>query len=213
MRHVFRDMAGLTSPNRMFTAGTVVLAVFFGHSGVANAHLVSTELGPFYDGAAHPLVSPQDLLTILGLAILAAFGGAPSGRRLVVSLTLSWAMGLGIGFALVDSQVDMRFVSPAVVFLLGLAGVFKWQIPWGFLVGATSLLGLARGVMNGTAARNADGLWLSVIGITLGVFVLVTLLTGGSTWLARRPAAVVLRVAGSWIAAIGLLMLGWEFRA
>jgi hydrogenase/urease accessory protein HupE len=190
----------------------VVAAVAVVFSQAANAHLVSTELGPLYDGAAHPLVSPQDLLTILGLAILAAHGGAISGRRLIVSLTLAWATGVCIGFAAVHGPLEFPVAAAAVILILGILGVSRLRIPSGVLVSASTFLGLARGVMNGSAARNADGQWLSVLGIALGIFVLCTLLTGGGKWLENRRFAVALRVIGSWIAAIGLLMLGWELR-
>lgn len=204
---------GLVFSGRTKAFRAVVAAVVLGHTRAANAHLVSTDLGPFYDGAAHPLVSPQDMLTILGLSILAAYGGAISGRRLVVSLTLAWAAGVCVGFAVVDGPLEFPIATSSVILLLGILGLFKLLVPSGVLISVSAFIGLARGVMNGSAARSADGQWLSVLGIVLGVFVLGALLTGGSKWLDDRRTAVVLRVIGSWIAAIGLLMLGWELRS
>ena len=83
----------------------------------------------------------------------------------------------------------------------------------GGLVAAAIGLGLVRGVMNGADARAADGSWLSVLGIATGTLVICILSTGLGSWIAGRRAAVVLRVASSWIAAIGLLMLGWQLSA
>ena len=203
---------GIVFPNRKNAVRAVIAAVVVVSSRAANAHLVSTDLGPFYDGAAHPLVSPQDLLTILGLAILAAYGGAASGRRLIVSLTLAWATGVCIGFAAVHGPMEFPVATAVVILILGVLGVSRMRVPLGILVPASAFLGLARGVMNGSAARDADGQWLSILGVVLGVFVLGTLLTGGGKWLENRRFAVVLRVIGSWIAAIGLLMLGWELK-
>lgn len=210
MIHFPRKIVGIVIPNRKNAVRAVVTAVVVVSSRAANAHLVSTELGPLYDGAAHPLVSPQDLLTILGLAILASYGGATSGRRLIVSLTLAWGTGVGIGFAALDGQLEFPVATAAVILLFGILGLSRIRVPSGVLVPASAFIGLARGVMNGSAARAADGQWLSVVGVSLGVLVLGVILTGCCTWVAKRPAAVVLRVVGSWIAAIGLLMLGWE---
>ncbi len=193
----------------MATAATMI--VVLAHE--AHAHLVSTELGPFYDGAAHALVSPQDLLTILGFAILAAYVGADAGRRLLFMLTLGWGAGVIVGFAAAAGQWEMPIGTAIVTLLLGVNGLLKMRIPAGILVWAAAVIGLVRGVMNGSAARTADGQWLSVVGIAIGVFVLAALLTGFSVWLEKRHATVILRVAGSWIAAIGLLMLGWELRS
>ncbi len=54
---------------------------------------------------------------------------------------------------------------------------------------------------------------LFVAGVTTAVFVLVTLLGGHVVSLRAAWARVAVRVAGSWITAIGLLMLGWTARA
>jgi len=45
------------------------------------------------------------------------------------------------------------------------------------------------------------------------VFVLVALFAALATRLRTTAARIALRVAGSWIAAIGLLMLGWLARS
>src|SRR5262249_60944076 len=43
----------------------------------AAAHLNSTGLGPVYDGGAHFLASPEDLLAVFALGLLAGARGAP----------------------------------------------------------------------------------------------------------------------------------------
>ena len=47
----------------------------------AEAHLNSTGMGPFYDGVMHFLMSPEDLVPVLALALLAGLRGASYGRR------------------------------------------------------------------------------------------------------------------------------------
>jgi len=148
---------------------TAALAI----GGEASAHLVSSDLGPFYDGAAHPLVSPEDTLAILGLALVAARGGPAAGRAVLGGVTAGWMIGVVAGFLAADST---------------------WSAPTG---SAIALL-----VLGSLAAA-----WRR-----LPVAVLATLLTGGAVALERRGASMVLRVAGSWIAAAGLLMLGWALR-
>ena len=46
----------------------------------AEAHLNSTGMGPLYDGAAHFLTSPGDLLSVLALALFAGLRGAGARR-------------------------------------------------------------------------------------------------------------------------------------
>jgi hypothetical protein len=50
------------------------------------------------------------------------------------------------------------------------------------------------------------------MGIATGVFVTVALVTAYVVSLRVAWARVAVRVAGSWIAAIGLLMLGWALQ-
>ena len=62
---------------------------------VAMAHLVTSGLGPFYDGALHLVISPDDLLGLLAVTLLAGLCGARAGRLTVIFLPFSWfAAGL-----------------------------------------------------------------------------------------------------------------------
>ena len=69
---------------------------------IARAHLTDTGLGPIYDGIAHLLLSFDDLLPVLALAMLAGLNGAPAGRLLLFVLPVAWLAG-GISGALVGS--------------------------------------------------------------------------------------------------------------
>ena len=50
----------------------------------AHAHLVNTAFGGFYDGMLHLLVTPADLLLVLGLGLLAGQAGRESARPLLL---------------------------------------------------------------------------------------------------------------------------------
>jgi hypothetical protein len=60
--------------------------------------------------------------------------------------------------------------------------------------------------------RDANAV-LALTGIGSGCFVIVALTAALAVKLRATRARIVVRVAGSWIAAVGLLMLGWAFRA
>ncbi|MCA9285302.1 MAG: HupE/UreJ family protein [Phycisphaerales bacterium] len=201
-------MSARTSFGMAITAfGAILCAV-----QPASAHLVSTELGPFYDGAAHPLVTPDDLLTILGLAALAAFGGPASGRRLLVALVVGWSVGLVLAFGLAHREWQAPIATACTLLVLGVATLLKVPVPTLLLVAVGAVIGLARGALNGSAARMADGQWLSIVGIAAGVFALTCMSAALGVVLEKRGWSIALRVGGSWIAAIGLLLLGWQLR-
>ena len=89
--------------NRMTTAslrkillvvGTVLLL-----PGTAHAHLASTGLGPFYDGATHFAISPDEFIPALALALLAGLRGPRTGRLALFLLPAAWFLGGIFGLA------------------------------------------------------------------------------------------------------------------
>ena len=72
--------------------------------GIAQAHLVSSGLGPFYDGALHLLLSPLDLLALLSVVLLAGQGGKAPARWTVVALPVAWGMAW-VGAVLIGERV------------------------------------------------------------------------------------------------------------
>ena len=95
---------------------------------------------------------------------------------------------------------------------LGALVAADWQVPLPVVVGVAMVLGLAHGWLNGAGLVQAQSGALGMVGITSALFVVVALLAGPVVALQAAWARVVVRVAGSWIAAIGLLMLGWTVR-
>ena len=65
----------------------------------AEAHLNSTGMGPVYDGLMHFLMSPEDLISVLALALLAGLRGAAYGRRALLVLPAAWLIGGLAGLA------------------------------------------------------------------------------------------------------------------
>jgi hypothetical protein len=86
------------------------------------------------------------------------------------------------------------------------------RLPLALVTGAALTCGLVNGNFNGTALAVAGSSGLAAAGITCAVFVIVALVAGQVAALKKEWARIVVRVAGSWIGAIGLLMLGWAVR-
>ena len=63
----------------------------------AEAHLVTTGLGPVYDGIAHFALSPEDYVPIVGAALLAGLRGKDHARLAVLVLPLAWFAGGVLG--------------------------------------------------------------------------------------------------------------------
>ena len=178
---------------------------------IARAHLTDTGLGPIYDGIAHLLLSFDDLLPVLALAMLAGLNGAPAGRLLLFVLPVAWLAG-GISGALVGSAAAPPMATSPWLLALGVLTAASANLRPAVFVGLAVALGLIHGWLNGAAIAAAGRETSGLIGIAATLFVVVALASAGVVSLRKPWTRIVVRVAGSWIAAVGLLMLGWELR-
>jgi hydrogenase/urease accessory protein HupE len=178
---------------------------------ISQAHLVNTGLGPFYDGVSHLAMSPDDLLSALALALLAGLSGARAGRHVLFLLPPVWLVGglFGLRF---DQEVSPALFTILSFLVTGVLVAWDRKLPLMLISGLTCCFGLLHGFLNGTAMAQAGGGFLALFGICLAVFVLTALFSGLVVSLKAYWARITVRVAGSWIAAIGLLMLGWTYR-
>jgi urease accessory protein len=74
------------------------------------------------------------------------------------------------------------------------------------------LLGIYHGVLNGMGMGSLSLTTLALLGLVSAVFALIALSAAFVVRLQAHWARTAVRVAGSWVAACGLLMLGWVVR-
>ena len=192
--------------------GGVLAAMLVLVPSLAHAHLVSTGLGPFYDGVSHFALTPEDLLPALALALLAGQRGPRAGRDALVSLSLAWLTGGLAGLALPASDEVSTLTGLSFLATGGLVAA-EARLPAAWVTALAVCLGLPHGYLNGSAMALAKSGALGLAGIVATLFVTVAL--GAALVVAIRApwGRIAVRVAGSWIAAVGLLMLGWAWRS
>ena len=100
-------------------------------------------------------------------------------------------------------------LAAASLILLGVLVAVDLNLPFVLVMVLAALLGISHGYLNGTAMAPAGVAGL--LGVATAVFVFVSLISGLMVRLEALWARTAVRVAGSWIDAIGLLMLGWAF--
>ncbi len=179
--------------------------------GKANAHLVNSGFGPFYDGIAHLFVTPDDILAVVAMALLAGLAGKRCGRAVLLVLPSAWLAGTLAG-RMTSVSAGAPVASAVVLIVLGALVAAALRLPLALVAGAALACGLLKGCCNGAALVGSGASGQSAVGIGCGVFVIAALVTGQVTTLEKGWAHMVVRVAGSWIGAIGLLMLGWAAR-
>ena len=176
----------------------------------AEAHLPTIGLGPVYDGIFHLLLSPEDLIPAIALALLAGQRGAGSSRRVLWVLPVAWLAGgltgMFIGTARGSALICFSFL------LLGGLIAANAKISVLLTTALAAILGFFHGYLNGSGIKRFNDGAYSLLGLALAVFVVVALFTSFVIPLRQQCALIVVRVAGSWIAASGLLMLGWALR-
>lgn len=175
----------------------------------ASAHLVTTGMGPVYDGIGHLLLTPEDLVPVLALALYAGLRGTVPGRRTLFFLPLAWFCG-GLGGLMVNGLPS--YPMPALSFLiLGVLIAADLHMGANIVAAFATGVGFIHGFLNGAALKEGTGA-LGLLGIMAMIFVLVALASAFVVSLKRPWMRIAVRVLGSWIFASGLLMLGWMLK-
>lgn len=168
----------------------------------ASAHLASTGLGPVYDGAWHLVLSPAPIATFAALAFHAARCGPAVARRVFLFAPLLWAAAWVLVSA-APAPLAGAFALLAAGLLLAADQRRAPQLATAGLLGIAAIAGAG---YDGLAAP-------ATVAGALGVlWVLLALAASLALPLRRFEAIVALRVAGSWTAALGLLLIGWWLR-
>jgi hydrogenase/urease accessory protein HupE len=167
----------------------------------AQAHLVSTGFGSYYDGMAHLVMTPGDLLPVIGLGLLAGLGGAAAGRTVLVVLPMAWLVGGLVGIHWPGGGE----LSVLLVLSFGVMGglvALDCRLPQAAVLALAGGAGLLHGYINGTTMTAGGQTWLALLGAATAVFVVATLLPALVVSLRQQWMRVAVRVAGSWLAAI-----------
>ena len=176
--------------------------------GAAQAHLVNTGIGPVYDGIAHLLVSFEDLLPVIAMALLAGLNGPSAGRRVLLILPLAWLVG-GVAGALSAAAPLPTGPAALTLMVIGVLVAADFRLAQAVIAAFALVLGFTHGWHNGTAIAAAGLPVTGLLGTAGAVFVMTALAAAVVVTLRQSWTRIAVRVAGSWIGASGLLLLGW----
>jgi urease accessory protein len=208
----------MTILSRRTTRIALSSAMLIGYTGSASAHIVSTRLGDFYAGALHPLTDLQDVVLWAAVALLAASMGAARGKWLVLILPVGSLVGLiaAVSFGLAPMGVGppSTLANAVMMLMLGVLIATAVRVP-APVVGVLAFgIAAMRGIVNSGGIAADTNLTLFAAGFTVAGYAVITLLLAVTVAFnepARASAraawrGIAIRVCGSWIAAIGLMM-------
>jgi urease accessory protein len=182
-------------------------------AGAARAHSGVQGIGDFYAGFLHPLTAPEHVLAFFALGMLAA-QQAPRGQ---LALPVFWmALVLGAIIALVQPAIPgVAFLNILSVLALGALIALYRRMPTAVLLVLAALFGTAHGIANGEAITGLIRPYVFIPGIALAALAVSGYGLVFTDWLLRRKTewiTIAVRVAGSWITAIGMLVLATSWK-
>lgn len=197
----------------------LVLLMLLSGSKVAEAHIIAARLGDFYTGALHPLTDLQDIVLWLALGLFAGSLGPERGRWLVPVMPL----GLLAGFS-AELSFGVGAVGPlgnaALMVCVGLVLAAGLRLTTPMLCLLAFGLAFTRGAANADAVVTETNRVLFAAGLALAGYVAITLVMALTIAFRRAEfgprgdwKAIALRVCGSWIAAVGLMIGGFALKS
>jgi urease accessory protein len=169
-------------------------------------------MGPFAGGLLHPLLAPAHVLALIGLALLAGRAVVVAASAIIAAFALGLAGGLcaiawGVGETPANDVLLAAAAFCGVIAAIGFAAPAWVGAPLSIACGA------ATGLDSPPEAIVVRDAVLTLIGTACGGVAGLALAAAGACALARLRQGIALRVAGSWIAAIAILVLALRWAA
>ena len=195
----------------MRAVASLILGVLaLGFPVLALAHSPYPGVRGFYVGAMHPLTTPSHVLLIIAISILLGLRVTEGRMRYLIAVFTATATGLISAFVL-SGVIPSALLILLVTTVMGGLIIVPTSLPgWVFIM----LAGLS-GFLLALESIPDPGAFLdvliTVIGSLVGIHYLIMYGSKGTEYALERWNSQVLqigiKVVGSWITAIGLLML------
>ena len=164
------------------------------YAAPVEAHLNTTGMGPIYDGLMHFLTSPEDLIPVLALALLAGLRGAAYGRRALFTIPAAWLLGGLIGLSAAAANPHQIVAGAWFLVLRGLLAADA-KLSLRVTTAVAALLGLYHGFLNGTGMGQVGSAAVALLGLVFAVFVVIALAAALAVQLRAQWARIAVRVA------------------
>jgi urease accessory protein len=177
---------------------------------IAQAH-VSVQTVELLAGTLHPWINPDSALVLVGLSLWLAQNAHASEIRPFVVLGFALTMGVASGLFL-HVGASPWFVS-VIALAMGLCVGLQWKPPPGVLLPGVACMAMAAGYYAGAdAAPDIQSPTAFLAGALAGG--LIFPLTLSALLPERRPRIlqIGIRILGSWLAAIGLMLFALRLR-
>lgn len=176
----------------------------------ACAHVASTQAGAFHAGLLHPLTAPEHVLPMLALGLLAGQHGLNEGQGVLLAFVAALAAGAVLALNQPGSDGILLLNLGSLVLIGGLVAA-AWRLQTALLYALALGFGMTHGYSNGAALPPNLSPPIYILGLVAAALLAMGYGLAVSDALLRlKPnwPRVAVRVAGSWVAAVGILALG-----
>ena len=166
----------------------------------------------FLDGVLHPLTVPAQLLALLGLGLWLGRHQPQEADRAIIGFAVSLILGSGLG--VIGPLGDMTPILLPAALALGLLVAAERHLAWLGAAAVAAGIGLLVGA--GSAPDETTSLQPRIIplaGTFIGAYLFllnVMIIVSASK---RAWSRIAVRITGSWLAAITILVLALDFRS
>lgn len=181
----------------------------------ATAHDLSDRYGPLLGALLHPLMALDHALALLAVGLIAGQQRRSDARLTLAALLVALLAGVAggmLGAVPETAGATLGRINLVSVPLLGALVALGLALPPAVAVPIATLVGLSHGGENGLDIGAHSASFAAVLGVGLAGTVAAL---PPAMLVSRLPSGwprVAVRVAGSWIAAIGLIMLALALR-
>ena len=164
-------------------------------------------VGDFYSGVLHPFLALEHLLPMIALALLAGQQDRKAAIGVLVAFPVMLAAGAASA-AVVPATSLVAMVNIASMVVLGILVAGNWHLPAWFLIGLAALLAFTHGLPEGTEISGSMSALPFVSGVAVAGLLAIAYGIGLGRSLRAPWTKIAVRMAGSWIAAAGVMVLG-----
>jgi urease accessory protein len=183
----------------------VLVTCLFGSTTPALAHAPLMGIGGVFGGVIHAVLVPEHGLTLLALGLVLGRQKHDARRSGMLVFVAVLTCGL-VAAALIGEETFAADLLLLVTGTLGLLIAAAWMPPRLVLCMA-ALAGLMFALDSKPDGTSAVETTRMLIGSGLGAAVALALVAEGAVYLRGHAMLIAARVAGSWIAAIGIMVL------
>jgi urease accessory protein len=188
---------------RFFCAA--LIACLFASTTPALAHAPLMGIGGVFGGVIHAVLVPEHGLTLLALGLVLGRQKQDARRSGMLIFVVLLTCGL-IAAALIGEEAVAADLLLLATCSLGLLIAAAWMPPR-FVLCLAALAGLMFALDSKPDGTSAVESTRMLIGSGLGAAIAIALVAEGAVHLQGHVLLIASRVAGSWIAAIGIMVL------